>query len=405
MVSGGKEPDAVCMAYVHANDYAASWGESRMNMIAYDLAGSQRLLRGGYINMRCGTDGLPEARNRTVRQFLEAKGLEGQEVPLLMWTDTDMGYKPDSVERLAQLIDPVERPIVGGLCFTQREYAQDGYGGHLTYARPTLLDWVLLNEDDEKPTFTARDWYPPDTLVKVAGTGAAFVMVHRIVFEKMRAEYGETWYEKIRGDDGVYLGEDISFCIRANALGFPIYVHTGIKTTHMKNVWVSEDIFWDQQVAPPATEPVQVLWDGLRRWDEAPQELQESLRASTGLASTRNDTPWIFVGSANSRFGPGWLDHAVLAATKGYAVVGTGGGVLVSRAYVDEQGASWDGPRSLLHDGYNSTVGALNEVLELARRRDTYVEAKASKVEMTEPPVIDKFDKRLFESRARKHLQ
>ena len=32
-----------------------------------------------------------------------------------------MGFAPDTINRLLEAADPVERPVVGGLCFTQRE--------------------------------------------------------------------------------------------------------------------------------------------------------------------------------------------------------------------------------------------------------------------------------------------
>ena len=41
-------------------------------------------------------------------------------------------------------------------------------------------------------------------------------------------------------DDG---GEDLSFCMRANALEIPVHVHTGVKTTHLKHLWLDERIY------------------------------------------------------------------------------------------------------------------------------------------------------------------
>jgi hypothetical protein len=42
------------------------------------------------------------------------------------------------------------------------------------------------------------------------------------------------------------LSEDITFCLRAQACGFPIYVHTGIKTGHLKQFEVDEGLFAEE---------------------------------------------------------------------------------------------------------------------------------------------------------------
>jgi len=397
--TGGKEPDAVCLAYVHQNNYTASWADSREALIGYDLTHHGRLMRGGYINMRANTDGLPEARNKAVASFL------AQDVPWLFWTDTDMGFQADALERLMRTADPVTHPIVGGLCFAMREVSRDGYNGHRTVPKPVIMDWLAPTEE-EPATFTFRQWYPPDTVIKCAGTGSAFVLIHRTVLEKMQAEYGDSWYDRIRGDDGQMIGEDISFCVRAGVLGFPIHVDTGVKTTHMKTVWLGEDDYWQSSTAPPATDGV-IVWTPA----DASPELRASLTASTGLAFRMEGdwdpevhAPWVFVATGDTVFGPGWFDQAVLAAQAGGAdVVGTSGGLLVRSSYIDAEGASWDGPGSLIHGGYETLAGGLSEIIEVATARERFVVSKASNVVVGSAPELSKRDRRLYEARSRKH--
>jgi hypothetical protein len=71
------------------------------------------------------------------------------------------------------------------------------------------------------------------------------VLIHRSVFEKIRDGYGPNWFDRVvipKGPKGATkFGEDMSFCIRAKACGFPIYVHTGVKTTHDKG-----GVFFDE---------------------------------------------------------------------------------------------------------------------------------------------------------------
>ncbi len=247
--------DTVTLAYVHDTEVAHSFHTSLMHLLLADMAGEGRIMRGGYIQMRCGTGGLIEARNSTVAAFLE------QGADWLFWLDTDMGFTPDTLERLLAAADPVERPIVGALCFAWREDGPDGMGGVRCTPRPTLHDWV---EVDGGQTFMARREYDAGELTQVAGTGSACILIHRTVLEKIQADHGPTWYDRIRLNDGKRLGEDISFCVRAGAAGFPVHVHTGVRTTHLKHIWVAEADYvsaFPEAVtpagAPPATNRAQ----------------------------------------------------------------------------------------------------------------------------------------------------
>jgi len=112
---------AVTVAYVHQREMASSFHHCMISMIGWDLAHEGRIIRGGYKAWTCGTDGLTDSRNKLVAAWLE----EGQS-DWLFWVDTDMGFAPDTVDRLFEAADPLERPIVGGLCFTQREEQSDG---------------------------------------------------------------------------------------------------------------------------------------------------------------------------------------------------------------------------------------------------------------------------------------
>lgn len=103
-----------------------------MDMLAWDVSHEQRVMRGGFLAMRCGTGGIVTARNEVAARFLE------RDAEWLLWVDTDMGFTADTADRLLAAADPTERPIVGALCFAQHEYATDGMGGFRTRPRPTL---------------------------------------------------------------------------------------------------------------------------------------------------------------------------------------------------------------------------------------------------------------------------
>src|SRR5207344_1894967 len=246
---------AVTVAYVHEKQTATSFHHCMISMIGWDLAHEGRIIRGGYKAWTCGTDGLTDSRNKLVAAWMAE-----HQSDWLFWVDTDMGFHPDTLDRLFAAADPQLRPVVGALCFTQREEESDGMGGWRCRATPTVFDWTVL--DDGQMGFSVRWDYPPDTVTRCAGTGSACVLIHRSVFERIDAKFG-AWYDRVPNPTmGQVLSEDLSLCLRAGALDIPVHVHTGVKTTHQKTLWLAEDDYFGQvalarmpRPAPPHVPP------------------------------------------------------------------------------------------------------------------------------------------------------
>lgn len=463
-------PDAVALAYVHSNDVTYSWHYSIFGLFVADLRTNRRLQRGEIIAMRTNSGQITSARNQAVKYLLASN------VPWMLWVDTDMGFQPDLMERLLEVADPVERPIVGALCFSQREVDADGTGGYTTMATPTIFDWVPAEQagtDQEIGGFSVRFDYPANEVVRCAGTGAAAVLVHRSVYERIAVKYGAEWYHRVPARDGA-MGEDLSFCMRANALDIPIHVHTGVRTTHAKRIWLGEQDYLDRLMVLPATQEVAVVVPILGRPEHA-ERFMASLRASTGLATcyavcdetgdddaalawkhagaevliwptddrpgsfaekvnlayAHTDQPWLLAVGSDVRFHPGWLDHALAVAADRYHVIGTNDlanprvtagehatHLLIRRSYVDQVGASWDGPGVVCHEGYRHWY-VDDEIVTAAKDRGVWAMALASKVEHLHPywgtapddPVYEAGrehadqDRDLFLRRRREHLR
>lgn len=445
-VNAEPEPDAVAVAYIHSNDVAYSWHFSLLQLFVADLAGPQRIRRGGVIAISVEGGQLTLARNKAVRHLLES------DASWMLWLDTDMGFPGDLLERLLAAADPVERPIVGALCFSQRKLGPDGMGGYHVVATPTIFDWapVPTADGDELEGFGIRWDYPADQVIRCGGTGSAAVLVHRSVFERIAEKYGAEWYHRVPARHGS-MGEDLSFCMRATALDIPIHVHTGVRTTHAKRIWLAEHDYQATTVAPPAIQEVAVLVPVLGRPEHA-APFMASLRASTGLATAYaicdradedaiaawkqagayvldldnylsvvthqafvdrdqpgtfaekanigyrcSDEPWLLLVGSDVRFHAGWLDHAQAIAGDRYHVIGTNDlgnprvmagehatHPLIRRAYVDEHGASWDGPGVVCHEGYRHNF-VDEEIVLAAKQRDVWTPALASKVEHLHP--------------------
>jgi hypothetical protein len=245
--------DAVAAAFVHSDQVAYSWYHSMTQLLGWDMAHQGRVLAGGYIGVRAGTGGLVEARNKVVGEFLA----DGR-ADWLWWVDTDMGFPADTIDRLLEAADPVDRPIVGALCFIQSEFEDDGMGGWHCRAVPTVYDWVSL--DSGEMGWATRWDYPLNTLVRVGGTGSACILIHRSVFERIADAYGPIWYDRVpnttAGGGIKLIGEDLSFCLRAGAQLLPMFVHTGVGTSHLKRQWVQEADYWPQMASLPPPSPL-----------------------------------------------------------------------------------------------------------------------------------------------------
>lgn len=167
--------------------------------------------------------------------------LDGTDCEWLWTVDSDMGFAPTIVDELVTAADPVERPVVGALCFGLKETEPDGMNGWRVRAFPTLYSWAKDREGVFGFRIVRR--YPPDQLVQVAGTGSACMLIHRTVAEKIREQSGDRWYDRTYQSNGTAVSEDLSFCYRVNQSGFPLFVHTGIQTTHHKQVWLGEELY------------------------------------------------------------------------------------------------------------------------------------------------------------------
>jgi hypothetical protein len=448
----------VMLGYLHPNEVSASFHKSLLNLIGWDMAHDRRL--DAWSTVKCATGGVPEGRNQLMAAFLESKS------EWLFMVDADMGFDRMTLDMLLSVADAKERPIVGGLCFAQREAFEDQMGGFRCVPRPTIFDYVT--HPDGHTRFTGRAHYSVNTLIRCAATGGACLVIHRSVGEAIRDEHGPVWFDRVRGTDGSLIGEDISFFVRCQALDIPCHVHSGIRTTHLKNLWVAEDDFWTSFIAPPATEEVDVIIPVIHR----PQNVRpfmESLRASTGLARAvwicdpddieqqdevrtyggdvilcpgsyakkanfawhHTERPWMLLAGDDVVFRPGWLDQALDVAKRYNAdVIGTNDLAnprvmrgehathpFIRRSYIAEHGSTWDGPGIVCHEGYWHWFND-DEIVTVAKQRGVFQAALGSQIEHMHPvagkaDVDDVYrhndshadeDRRLFEKRLRKSL-
>lgn len=238
-----KADQKVAIAWPHPGTVPARFMRCMLDLWRYDalgarladgtkVGGRRRILDGGAAIER-STALLVRARTDIVRDFLTL------DADWLLMIDTDMTFSPDLVDRLVDAAHPTLRPIVGGLCFAFMADQSRRFW-------PTLFAYVPGSDALRRLTT-----YPEDSLVPVAATGAAAMIVHRNVLEAMETRFAgpRPWFAETEtaptpeAPQGDVLSEDITFCLRAQACGFPVLVHTGIKLGHLKSFEANEDAF------------------------------------------------------------------------------------------------------------------------------------------------------------------
>lgn len=422
--------DKCVVAWISPGQTSMFFTASMYLMVARDARTDRHLAN--ILPLHSGVN-VSHARNHLTDQFLD----NNTDADWLLWIDSDMEFEPDTMHRLIASADPVERPIVGALCF-----GEDSETGLF----PTV--YRAQRTPEGKTAVIRLGDYPEDAMFRVYATGAAFLLIHRTVLEAVRAQnYSEVFpfFQELELYDKP-VGEDIAFCARAGATrtetwpeGIPVYVNTSVEIGHHKSHMLTAAKFRQEQgrkaVAPPATERVSVVVPVLGRPKNA-RPFVESLRASTGLATVlvmveESDTktltawremgvvpivtdahtfaekvnaavehitdPWTLIVGDDVRFHPGWLDHALARAGDRFDVVGTNDlgnprvvagehatHILLRTSYIKKVGASWDGPGLIAHEGYGHWY-VDDEIVTAAKQRDVWTAAHGSVIEHLHP--------------------
>jgi GT2 family glycosyltransferase len=207
-------PEHVVIGYVHGGTVRAEFAASLLAILRRGATVVDDVIAVG------SGPNISRGRNMVVAGFLE-----DHDAPWLFMCDTDMWFPPDAVDRLVQAGDPQDRPVVGGLCFTENP------GGD---PLPTLYE--LVQDGDGRPAFARHERWPDDGVVRVTATGAACLLIHRDALETAGKSSGcpaAPWFrESVLG--GSLIGEDLTFCLRLGAAGIPVHVATGVRAGHMK---------------------------------------------------------------------------------------------------------------------------------------------------------------------------
>ena len=136
----------------------------------------------------------------------------------VMWFDSDMKFKSDTMIRLAEDMDK-GYDFVTGLYFSRQEPI-----------RPIIhkeVNW-RVKDDGWIDSSAELYWdYPKDELFPVEACGFGCCMTSVALLKRMCDKYGSPFYPLMG------MGEDTTFCFRATQDGEKIYCDSGIMVGHI----------------------------------------------------------------------------------------------------------------------------------------------------------------------------
>ena len=143
----------------------------------------------------------------------------------VLWIDSDMVFPPHLMEDLRKDLDE-GRDMVGAVCHMRR-----------APFRPVFYKTLRQGLTPAENVSEHYDDYPKDGIFPVEGVGFGCVMMRTKVIKAVVDRYHEL-FAPLPG-----YGEDLSFCIRARACDFDIWVDPKIQVGHKASTIVTNKTF------------------------------------------------------------------------------------------------------------------------------------------------------------------
>lgn len=216
----------VGIGYAHGGTVHEPFMRSLMNSWIWDSTRAKII--SGYFS----SGGLYVAvnRNRVCEEFLKKDG------EYLWFLDTDMVFDEDALYKLIQVAQTNNIDILSALYF----------GRMVSGVKTTQPVWLMEANTGVYENVGKFG----HGLQEVDAIGMGCCLIHRPVLEKMAEVYNEDewqWFghDRVQRTDGTWthLGEDLTFCRRAKALGFKIYGTGAVIVGHLKQRMEDLDTF------------------------------------------------------------------------------------------------------------------------------------------------------------------
>jgi hypothetical protein len=171
------------------------------------------------------------ARNAAVFSLRKVRqDTEGNTLPTadgIMWVDSDIRMKPDSIVRLLTTVRSHNLDFVTGV-----------YHSRKPHFLPVLYHRVMVDIEGkpmEKGRYLQVLDYPKDTIISADASGFGFCYTSAKAIETIASKSPDFtpkggWFPDLR--DGGGYGEDIAFCHQAWKSGVQLFVDTGVQVGH-----------------------------------------------------------------------------------------------------------------------------------------------------------------------------
>jgi hypothetical protein len=214
--------ETVCIAIPHDGTIDAQMTLDLVSLMR------ERRPRLDSLQMVQGLGLLARTRNIIVKNFLDQSNADW-----LLMVDSDQTLPVDVFDLLIDTAHKDDRPIVAGLVFAAF-YENEAL-------RPVPAIYHLSADGQMLPI----DDYPKNAIFEIDGAGTGCLLVHRSVLQAMREKaspnQGTDWCWFFDGAlDGRWFSEDLLFCRKATALGFPIFANSSAILGHHKQFWLDD---------------------------------------------------------------------------------------------------------------------------------------------------------------------
>lgn len=146
-----------------------------------------------------------------------------EEFDYVMWFDSDMVFKPDTLVRMMKTMEDNNVDILTGLYFRR-----------VPPYSPVLFDALEMRG---KSCHWTEFKEIPDHLFEVGGCGFGCVLMKTDIFLDVQSKFSQM-FAPIGGN-----GEDVAFCMRARECGYKIYCDPSIICGHVAYSVVDDNFY------------------------------------------------------------------------------------------------------------------------------------------------------------------